>query len=109
MNDSKKINKDKVRLYLMDNGTLAIGEDAGKYIKNAIKIVKTGQDGIMIASFFKSIAALGMTKKVGLDIDKRSIHILAEIEPFPFVISQYEQYIISDGNPQIEAPKQNMN
>jgi hypothetical protein len=110
MNDSKKIDKDKVMVYLMDNGNFIIGEDAGKHIKNALRFGPAPGGQIGLVTFYKAISGVGIIKKVGCDIDKRTIHIIDVIKPYPVIADQYIAYIETEGAPpKIEVPKQNMN
>ena len=83
-----------IRLYLLGNLSLILGEDCGKVIKNAIKVLFTldSQNNTVpvLSSLYKGI---DFEVSLGIDLEKKLMHILKAKETTKHLIDGYKLYL----------------
>lgn len=92
------MNKEKIYVYLLSNLLLIIGEDEGKEIKNACRLMVLPQ-GPAIASMFMNVTE---RKEFGMDINKNQLQIIDVDKPIDHIKAAYLKIISGES---IEQPK----
>ena len=89
--------KENIRIYLLSNLSIIIGEDNGKEIKDAARVVimsyiENGRQakGPAITPLFMSMST---EKKLGVDVNKKQFNIVDSDIPLENIVEGYLQFL----------------
>ena len=82
-----------IRIYLLGNLSLIIGEDNGKIIKDAVAVLFTMRQGIRVPALSALYKGIDVGCSLGVDLDKRNMNILDAKETTKELIDGYKLYL----------------
>ena len=87
-----EIKEEFVTVYLLDSLNLLIGEDCGKVIKNAVRVLRMPQGPALTPLF----ADISENKNFGTDVRKKDLKIIMERAPEMQIVTAYIEMVTGE-------------